>query len=259
MKQLWLILRSLLIWTVSWIHFVIGTAVLLLVAAFVDPRKSDPLQRQFCRNIVWLAGVRLRVERAAGFDPRRTVIFLSNHVNLFDPFILYAAIPQYFRGWELESHFKIPVYGWLMQRFGNIPVAVQRTPGQLRRLIKQTRQALDNGTSLVVFPEGKRTRDGRVQPFETGVFRILRDLEVPIVPVSIVGSFAFNRKGSYLLRPATVVVHLHQPIETKGLSPAERDALPDRVYQIVSAPVHAAMQPSAPARPPVSVPSKDRA
>jgi 1-acyl-sn-glycerol-3-phosphate acyltransferase len=242
MRRCYLLLRCLLLWLLSWIHFVIGTTVLLLVAVFVDPRRSDPLQRLFARNIVRLAGVRLEVERAQHFDPQRTSIFISNHVNLFDPFVLYSAIPQLFRGWELESHFKIPVYGWLMKRFGNIPVAVQRTPGNLRRLIQQTKLALDSGTSLVVFPEGKRTVDGRVQAFQQGIFRILRELEVPIVPVSIVGSFRFNRKGSYMLYPATVTVHLHDTIETKDLSEAEREGLRGRVHDIVSAPVEESLR-----------------
>ena len=241
MKQAYLVIRCVMLWAVSWLHFIVGTFILLLVAVFVDPRKSDRLQRLFVRNIMRLAGVRLRVQASPGFDPKRTCIFLSNHVNLFDPFVLYSTIPQYFRGWELESHFRIPVYGWLMKRYGNIPVADQRTPGNLRRLIQQTKQALNSGTSLVVFAEGKRTRDGRVGPFEKGIFRLLRDLDVPIVPVSIVGSFQFNRRDSFMLYPSTIVVHLHDTIETRGLSDAERDALGDRVYQIVSTPVEASL------------------
>src|SRR5262249_17925619 len=146
------------------------------------------------------------------FDPSRTSIFIANHVNLFDPFVLYSTIPQFFRGWELESHFRIPVYGWLMKRFGNISVPDQKTPGGLRRLIQRTREALDGGTSLIVFPEGKRTRDGHVQPFQQGIFRMVRELNLPIVPVSMVGAFEFNSKDSYLLRPSTITVHLHPTI-----------------------------------------------
>jgi 1-acyl-sn-glycerol-3-phosphate acyltransferase len=88
-----------------------------------------------------------------------------------------------------------------------------------------------------VFPEGRRTLDGRVNAFQKGIFRILKNLDVPIVPVSIVGSYEFNRKGSYLLRPATVVVHVHDTIDTRSLSDAEREGLPGRVQAIVSAAV----------------------
>ena len=248
MQRAYLVVRCIILWFLSWIHFVIGTFVLLVVAVYIDPRRSDPLQRLFARNIVRLAGVRLRVQRAPHFDPHRTSIFISNHVNLFDPFVLYSSIPQFFRGWELESHFKIPIYGWLMKRYGNVPVADQKTPGNLRRLIQQTRRALENGTSLAVFPEGKRTLDGRVIPFQKGIFRILRDLEVPIVPVSVVGSFEFHHKGTYILYPSTIVVHLHDTIETKSLSVAEREALLSRVHAIVSAPVEESLREKAAGR-----------
>lgn len=237
MKRPYLILRCLFIWIVSWAHFVVAVPALIVVALFVDPRKSDPLQRFFARNIVRLSGVRLVVKRAPGFDAARTSIFISNHVNLFDPFMLYSSIPQYFRGWELESHFRIPFYGWLMKRFGNIPVAVARTPGSLRRLIQQTREALDRNVSVIVFPEGKRTITGRVGPFQTGIFRLVRDLNVPIVPVSIVGSFEFNRKSSLMLNPSTITVHLHDTIDTEKLSDAERAALAEKVAAIISRPV----------------------
>jgi 1-acyl-sn-glycerol-3-phosphate acyltransferase len=237
MKQLYLIPRCIFIWLISWAHFVVAVPILIVVALFVDPRKSDPLQRFFARNIVRLAGVKLVIQSTPGFDPSRTSIFISNHVNLFDPFILYSSIPQYFRGWELESHFRIPFYGWLMKRFGNIPVAVARTPGSLRRLIQQTRMALDKGVSVIVFPEGKRTITGRVGAFQNGIFRLVRDLNVPIVPVSIVGSYEFNSKSSLMLNPSTITVTLHDTIDTEKLSEDERAALSDRVAKIISLPV----------------------
>jgi 1-acyl-sn-glycerol-3-phosphate acyltransferase len=237
MKKVYLIPRCVFIWLISWAHFVVAVPTLILVALFIDPRKSDPLQRFFARNIVRLTGVKLIVRRSPGFDATRTSIFISNHVNLFDPFILYSSIPQFFRGWELESHFRIPFYGWLMKRFGNIPVADARTPGSLRRLIQQTRAALEKGVSVIVFAEGRRTITGRVGPFQPGIFRLVRDLNVPIVPVSIVGSFEFNSKSSLMLNPATITVTLHDTIDTQHLSDEERSRLSDRVAKIISQPV----------------------
>jgi 1-acyl-sn-glycerol-3-phosphate acyltransferase len=241
MKKPYLLLRSGFLWVVSILHFFPVALALLVLAIFVDPRKNDRPQRFFARNILRVAGARFRVERSAGFDPKRTSIFVSNHVNLFDPFVLYSAIPQFVRGWELESHFKIPFYGWMMKRFGNIPVPDQKTPGSLRKLLPRTKAALDGGTSLIVFPEGGRTLDGQVQPFQKGIFRMVRDLEHPIVPVSIVGSFEFNRKGGWMLRPSTIVVQIHDTIETNGLPPQETAALAERVHRIVSGPVQEAL------------------
>jgi 1-acyl-sn-glycerol-3-phosphate acyltransferase len=100
-----------------------------------------------------------------------------------------------------------------------------------------TKDALDRGTSLIVFPEARRTRDGRVGEFKDGVFRMALQLGIPIVPVSIVGSFEHHRTGNWMLWPSTITVHLHDTIVTAGLSKKDAAALRDRVEQIVSAPV----------------------
>ena len=241
MKKLYLIVRSALLWTACGLFFFVVCTLLIVLAIFIDPRKNDRPQRLLSRTVMRLAGVKLEVRRSADFDPQRTSFLISNHVNLFDPFVLYSAIPQFFRGLELESHFKIPVYGWMMKRFGNVPVPAATTPGELKRMWKMTRAALDNGVSLVVFPEGGRTVTGRVGEFKDGVFRMAQDFGYPIVPVSIVGSFEFNNKLSWMLRPSTIVVHLHDTIETSSLEKRDVSALRDRVRAIIARPVDAAM------------------
>jgi len=237
MKKAWLVVRSALLWVVSGLHFFIVVPVLVLLNIFLDARKHDWLQRGLCRRIMFLAGAQVEVRCALGFDPKRTAFFFSNHVNLFDPFVLYCAIPQFVRGWELESHFKIPAYGWLMKRFGNVPVPDVRRPSDLKRMWRLTQEAIDSGTSLVIFPEAKRTRDGRVLEFQDGGFRVAQQLGVPIVPLSIVGSFQHHRTGLWMLWPAKITVYLHAPIETKGLHKEDVPALRDRVREIVSGPI----------------------
>jgi 1-acyl-sn-glycerol-3-phosphate acyltransferase len=134
MKRTWAVFRSGVLWALSWLHFLIAVPMLIALAVFLDPRKHDWLQRSFSRRIAFFSVARVEVHRSPGFDPQRTSFFMVNHVNLFDPFILYCAIPQYVRGWELESHFKIPIYGWLMKRFGNVPVPDVRRPADLKRM-----------------------------------------------------------------------------------------------------------------------------
>lgn len=241
MKHAWLILRSAVLWLLSGVHFFIVAPLLVFLAIFFDPLKHDWPQRAFCRTITFLAGARVSVERSRGFDPQRTSFFIVNHVNLFDPFILYCAIPQIVRGWELESHFRIPAYGWLMRRFGNVPVPDVRRPADLKRMWRLTREAFDRGISLIVFPEGSRTRDGRVGSFEDGVFRMAVQLGVPIVPVSSVGGFRHHRTGNWMLYPATITIHLHDTIETKGMKKEEAQALCERVREIVAGPVEASL------------------
>jgi 1-acyl-sn-glycerol-3-phosphate acyltransferase len=176
-------------------------------------------------------------KKAPGFDEKRTSIFMVNHVNLLDPFMLYCAIPQLVRGWELESHFQIPIYGWLMKRFGNVPVPTVRGPKELKRLWRLTQEAINSGISLIIFPEAKRTRDGHVSEFEDGGFRLAQQLGVPIVPVSLVGSFQHLRTEDWILRPSTITVFLHDTIETKGMRKEDVPALKERVKKIIAAPV----------------------
>jgi 1-acyl-sn-glycerol-3-phosphate acyltransferase len=242
MRRAWYVLRSALLWIVSLLHFAIAVPILIVLAIFLDPKKHDWLQRTFCRRIIFFSGAKIKVVRSPGFDPQKTSFFICNHVNLFDPFALYCAIPQFVRGWELESHFNIPIYGWLMKRFGNVPVPDVRRPSDLRRMWRLTRDAINGGTSLIVFPEAKRTRDGRVDEFQDGAFRVAQQLEIPIVPVSIVGSIQHHRTGHWMFWPATISVHLHDTIDTSGMSKEEVPGLRERVRELVKGSVEEALK-----------------
>jgi len=242
MKTAWLTVRSALLWIVSGIHFAVVCTFLVLLGIFVDPRKNDWPQRWFFRNILRLAGVRFEVQRAPGFDPNRTSIFVCNHVNIFDPFVIYSAIPQFVRGFELESHVKVPIYGWIMGRFGNIPVPDAPSRESLEIMTNRAKKALDSGVSLIAFAEGSRTRDGHVQEFKKGAFRIAQQLGVPIVPMSIVGSYQFFQTGKWMLHPGKITVYLHDTIDTSQIDRTGIDALRQRVQDIVAAPVEESLQ-----------------
>ena len=242
MTRVWEVLRSLFLWAISWLHFLIAVPVLIALAVVLDPKKHDWLQRGLCRRIAFLSGAKVVARKDPGFDEARTCIFMANHVNLLDPFMLYCAIPQLVRGWELESHFRIPIYGWLMKRFGNVPVPDVRKPKELKRLWRITQETIDSGTSLIIFPEAKRTRNGHLNEFEDGGFRLAQQLGVPIVPVSIVGSFRHLRTEDWILRPTTITVYLHGTIETKGLHKEDVPTLKERVRRIIARPVEASLE-----------------
>lgn len=237
MKRVWEGVRSALLWTVSLIHFFAVVPVLVGLAVVLDPGKHDWLQRGLCRRVAFLSGAKVEVRRSPGFDPARTSFFMVNHVNLFDPFILYCAIPQLVRGWELESHFKIPAYGWLMKRFGNVPVPDVRRASDLKRMWRLTQQAVESGTSLIIFPEAKRTRNGTLSEFQDGGFRVAQQLGVPIVPVTLAGSFEHLRTGHWMLRPARITVYLHDTIDTKGLTKDDVPQLRDLVRAAIAGPL----------------------
>jgi 1-acyl-sn-glycerol-3-phosphate acyltransferase len=242
MKQAYLTVRSLLLWAISGIHFAIICTFLVLLGIFIDPRKNDWPQRAFFRNIIRLAGARFEVKRSPGFDSTRTSIFICNHVNLFDAFVIYSAIPQFVRGFELESHFRFPIYGWMMGRFGNIPVPDAPSRKGLEAMTNRAKAALDSGISLIAFPEAGRTRDGHVHAFKKGIFNIAQQFGVPIVPVSIVGAYEWFQTGNWMLYPGRITIYLHDTIDTSSIGRSEIEALCVRVQQIVAGPVEESLQ-----------------
>ncbi len=193
MKKSWLAVRSAFLWILSGLHFFIVAPLLVFLGIFLDPHKHDWLQRTFCRRIVFLSGASLEVRRAPGFDPSRTSFFVSNHVNVFDPFMLYCAIPQFVRGWELESHFKIPAYGWLMKRFGNVPVPDIRRPSDLKRMWRLTKDAVEDFVSGAVPANRKKMAIALIVSFARKLHRMA--LAGGCDDVNAQSLFAQPRKG----------------------------------------------------------------
>jgi 1-acyl-sn-glycerol-3-phosphate acyltransferase len=117
-----------------------------------------------------------------------------------------------------------------------VPVPDRPTREGLVRMKQRTAEAMAKGIDLVVYPEGTRTRTGRVGPFRPGLFRMAVEMGRPIVPVSVVGAYALKRVGRARLGPARIVVHLHPAVEP-GDDPA---ALRERVRRTVVGPLEAA-------------------
>jgi 1-acyl-sn-glycerol-3-phosphate acyltransferase len=129
---------------------------------------------------------------------------------------MYDATPHFKQGLELEKHFEYPVYGWFMKQRGTIPVR-PGSAGQTREIMDHFRREIAMGHSILAFPEGSRTRDGRVKPFRRGVFHIARDLGIPIVPVAVTGMQHVMRADSWIIRPGnTVTVYCEEPIPSDG-------------------------------------------
>jgi 1-acyl-sn-glycerol-3-phosphate acyltransferase len=104
-------------------------------------------------------------------------------------------------------------------------------------MTNRAKAALDSGISLIAFPEAGRTRDGHVHPFKKGIFNIAQKFGVPIVPMSIVGSYGWFQTGNWMLYPGKITVYLHDTIDTASVGRTEIEALRERVQKIVATPV----------------------
>ena len=160
------------------------------------------------------------------------VIFMGNHQGYFDILALFIAIPQRFSWIAKEELFRIPIFGHSMSRAGYVPL----DRGDGRRALKSMDAAaaiIRGGRSVVIFPEGTRTRDGKLLPFKKGAFLLAAKAGVPIVPVTINGSFEITSKNPVHLNPGVISVRFSESLASIGAAAQERDRLMEEVRMTI--------------------------
>lgn len=217
------------------------TPPLTLLYRAVGAHKIDGLTRAYNRGQLLAALVRWRAEVHPDVRPDVPYMFVQNHVNVLDYVTMYNATPHFKQGIELESHFRIPFYGWFMEARGTIPVNRERR-SDLVRLLRRAKEEVAAGRSLLAFPEGTRSRDGRVGPFHSGMFQVARQLGVPIVPVAVTGMSDVLCTGDHVFHPfREVVVHVTAPIPTAGASRDDVERITEEARARISALVDRAL------------------
>ena len=202
-------------------------AMLGFTAAYstLGSHRIDAATRWYIRTQLRLLFVKWRAEVHADVDPGQQYIFCQNHINHFDHLSMYNSTPHFKQGVELQTHFKYPIYGWFMKARGTVPVPANKT-ARTEAIYEGMKGALEAGRSILAFPEGTRTLNGRVGPFRRGVFVMAQRLGVPIVPVAVTGMYDLMHKGSLVIRPGQeVTVHVEKPIQVAGRGPDEVGAI----------------------------------
>jgi 1-acyl-sn-glycerol-3-phosphate acyltransferase len=225
-------LRSVLLWSVAAPHLAAWTAFVVAVSRFTDTRRVDRALKLMGRAVPALAGVKVAVRGREAIDPAGTYVYVVNHVNLMDMFVIYQAIPHYTRSLELAEHFSWPVFGPFITAAGQIPVDPKDKRVTAAGLKKAARM-LREGDSLVVLPEGERTLDGTVGRFYPGAFRLALQTGRPVIPMAIRGGRAVNRRGDWRIRPGTMEVIFGAPVPVTGLTLRDADDLAARCRRIV--------------------------
>jgi len=224
---------SACLWTAGLAWLAPMMALQMALYRKVEPERLQWLERLYTRGQLLLTGSRWRAVIDPRIDPNQPYAFFQNHVSHLDHCTLYNAPPHFKQGVELQEHFSYPVYGAYMKSRGTIPVA-RESLSQLRELQRRMRQEVERGHSLLVFPEGTRTLTGHLGELQAGVFRIVQQTGVPIVPVTVTGMYRVMRKGSYLIRPGyDVTVYCDAPIETRATSRKDLPELMERVREVM--------------------------
>jgi 1-acyl-sn-glycerol-3-phosphate acyltransferase len=188
--------------------------------------------RMWSRLILATTGVRVSAQGMDRLEPGRTYVFVANHQSIYDIPILFWSLPYQLRIIAKESLGNIPFLGWHLRRTGHM--LVDRRHPDPTRIFGWAARLTSNGLSLIVFPEGTRSRDGRVARFKGGSFYLALEAGLPVVPLSVVGSRHVMLKGRLTTYPGEVRLIVHEPIDTRGLVRSDAKAFGERVRRIIA-------------------------
>ena len=176
---------------------------------------SHKISSLWCRLLCKLNGVDLEIIGQENILMDKPQIFVSNHQGYFDIFALSGYLPVQIRWGAKSSLFKIPFMGWAMSASGYIPVERDNSKKSYEAFNK-TIEKIRAGSSIVIFPEGTRSKDGQIGPFKKGSNLIASRSKSPMVPVTLIGSGNIIKKGSAVVTPGLVKVVISPPVEPKN-------------------------------------------
>ncbi|MBW2466236.1 MAG: 1-acyl-sn-glycerol-3-phosphate acyltransferase, partial [Deltaproteobacteria bacterium] len=169
-------------------------------------------------------GVKVRVEGMENLEKDRPYIFAANHQSQFDIFALQGFLGVDFRWLAKKELFEVPIWGPAMRRAGYIPIDRSRGRQAIKSLDEAAKK-IAAGTSVIIFPEGTRTKDGRIQDFKAGAMVLAIKSGVDLVPVAIRGTYEILPKGKLLMKPGKVTIRAGLPIATKNYTTKDKHKL----------------------------------
>jgi 1-acyl-sn-glycerol-3-phosphate acyltransferase len=227
-------LRTLFVYiAVIFYILLVGFPLLLLSAVTGNTNFIYNAGLMGARMALWLAGVKVIVKGRENIPAGRAVVFMSNHQSNCDPPALAVSLPRVLILAKKEV-FRIPVLGRGMRMRGFIPVD-RKSRERAFAAVDQAVESLKKGYSFLVFPEGTRSRDGRLQAFKKGVFVMAIKAGVPIMPISVSGGSKIMRKGEFAVHPGTLRITVHDPVPTAHCSVADRAKVEAQVRHAILA------------------------
>jgi len=232
-----------------WAWFVLGIIVIIwvpmvalvwVVTVPFDKGRYWPgwLFRKLCVVHNWFNPLwRFRTSGVKIVDPRRPYVILSNHESFVD-MLLLSHLPWEMKWLSKETVFKIPLVGWLMTMAGDVRL-IRGNKESIVEAMKDCSDRLGKRTSVMLFPEGTRTRDGSLGQFKDGAFRLAIEHQVPILPMVVNGTREALQAGSWKMNVTDAEVRVMEPIPTTGLTLDDVPELRERVRNIIAAELEA--------------------
>ncbi len=195
--------------------------------------QQHAIARLWARTLLRITFSPVSVEQPADFVPERAAVYVVNHLSYMDTLVLFARLPFQFRIFAKQSLWKVPFIGWHLHRSGQIPVD-QTTARNAVAGLNRGVAAVRGGLSLVLFPEGGRSPSGEVCPFLPGAAFMAIKAQVPLVPVTLIGTYELLPMHTYALQPRPLRLIIGEPLETAGMSTRQAEALSQRAYDVIT-------------------------
>jgi 1-acyl-sn-glycerol-3-phosphate acyltransferase len=180
---------------------------------------------------VRIAGTRIELVGLDKLDSSGTYIFMSNHVSNLDPPALVPMIPRRTSVLAKKEIWKIPILSKALDLAEIVPVERSNREAAIES-IRRASEVMRHGINMTIYPEGTRSRDGRLLPFKKGPFHLAAETGFHIVPITILGTYEMLPKGSWIAKPGTATLVFHPPIDPKKF--ATRDELLEAVRQAIN-------------------------
>jgi 1-acyl-sn-glycerol-3-phosphate acyltransferase len=227
-------MRTIFVWSCV----VIATFVLGFFAFVTCPfdRKGRIIHhyaRLWGRVALLANGVKVRLEGIEHLKGEGPYIFMSNHQGSFDIFALSGYLPSQFKWLAKKELFSVPFLGWTMAAAGYISIDREGTRKTVEAMNEAARK-IQEGMSVVIFPEGSRSPDGSIQPFKKGGFTLALKSKVPIIPIAITGSREIMPKGKLATTSGEIRIRINHPIETQNYAWKDRESLMEKVSKVIS-------------------------
>ena len=206
-----------------------GTAAFLVSFFDATGSRQIAVARAWSRALLRIGFVHVEVEGLEKIAPNGSYVFASNHLSYMDTPVVLSNIPVQFRFLAKKGLFQIPFLGTHLARAGHIPVPREDPRAAVKTLTTAADAIRARGISMLIFPEGGRSRDGGLQEFKEGGAYIAIKAGVPLVPIALSGTRAVLPFGSAIIRPGRVRMRVGDPIPTAGLTLHDRVRLTGQV------------------------------
>jgi 1-acyl-sn-glycerol-3-phosphate acyltransferase len=218
----------------------------ILVSLFESTGRAQiRVARAWARFLLRVSGVKVRVTGLEHIDPNGSYVFISNHLSYMDTPVVLAHVPVQFRFLAKRGLFQIPFLGQHLSRAGHIPVPREDPRAAVKTLTTAAETIQEKKISLLVFPEGGRSRDGALRSFKEGGAYIAIKAGVPLVPIVLLGTRKVLPYGSGLIRPGKVTLRILEPISTRGHSLKDRRVLTEELRELIAAELSSSPSPAA--------------